>query len=99
MQRVQQAQQVQPDLLVLLVRGIITVQHLQLAQALVKLGLIQIQAEFLSFMMDTGLKQEPRQLVQQVLSVLQVQQVQLVRQVHKDQQERRAPVKSVFHGG
>jgi hypothetical protein len=54
------------------VRGIIQVQHHRLVQLKVTLGLILIQAEFLSFMMDTGSKLAQLQLDQQVHKVLQV---------------------------
>jgi hypothetical protein len=47
------------------VRGIITIQLRQLELTRAMLGLILIQAEYLSFMMDTGLKQVRHQSVQQ----------------------------------
>jgi hypothetical protein len=52
----------------------------------VTLGLTLIQAEYLSFMMDTGLKQVQRQLDQLVLKVEQDLQELLEQQVLQDLQ-------------
>jgi hypothetical protein len=49
-------------------------------------GLILIQAEFLSIMMDTGLRLEQPRLVQQDLLEHLVHKVRLVRLVPQDQQ-------------
>jgi hypothetical protein len=51
-------------------------------------GLILIQAEFLSIMMDTGLRLEQPRLVQQDLLEHPAHKVRLVRLVPQDQQVR-----------
>jgi hypothetical protein len=61
-------------------------QTLLKTQSLVMLGLILIQAEFLSIMMDTGLRLEQPRLVQQDLLEHPVHKVRLVLLVPQDQQ-------------